>query len=137
MHSSRVATMTRLAPVLKIIFHQCVISCTCFKTEPSELDWLEVHVYYTLMKNIPRTGASLAYDLRIFSSDVHIQHVQYDLNGVSLAGRWWPAYSLMFTRIALILFSRFRSRATSTIYNKAKKNKKKNTKHNAFDEAIR
>ena len=43
---------TRLAPVPKTIFHQCVKSYTCsqsnsdgsvlFKTEPSELDWLQV-----------------------------------------------------------------------------------------------
>ena len=42
----------RLAPVLKTIFHQCVISYTCsqsysdgsvLKTEPSELDWLQVY----------------------------------------------------------------------------------------------
>ena len=40
----------RLAPVSKTIFHQCVISYTCsqsnsddsVKTEPSELDWLQV-----------------------------------------------------------------------------------------------
>ena len=44
--------MDRLAPVLKTIFHQCVISYTCsqsysdgsvLKTEPSELDWLQVY----------------------------------------------------------------------------------------------
>ena len=47
----------RLAPVLKTIFHQCVISYTCSqsnsdgsKTEPSELDWLQVYDD-TLMKN--------------------------------------------------------------------------------------
>ena len=41
----------RLAPVLKTVFHQCVISyilvasltlMALFKTEPSELDWLQV-----------------------------------------------------------------------------------------------
>ena len=47
----------RLAPVLKTIFHQCVISYTCSqsnsddsKTEPSELDLLQV-CYDILMKN--------------------------------------------------------------------------------------
>ena len=42
---------SRLAPVLKIIHHQCVISYTCSKsnsggcvlTEPSDLDWLQVY----------------------------------------------------------------------------------------------
>ena len=52
----------RLAPVLKTTFHQCVISYTCsqsnsdgsvLKTEPSELDWLQVL----------RTGASLTSTL--------------------------------------------------------------------------
>ena len=50
-------TGIRLAPVLKTIFHQCVISYTCSqsnsdgsKTEPSELDWLQVYDD-TLMKN--------------------------------------------------------------------------------------
>ena len=46
-------SLLRLAPVLKTIFHQCVISYTCslsnsdgsVKTEPSELDWLQVYVY--------------------------------------------------------------------------------------------
>ena len=42
----------RLAPVLKTIFHQFVISYTCsqsnsdssvLKKEPSELDWLQVY----------------------------------------------------------------------------------------------
>ena len=37
----------RLATVLKTIFHQCVISYTCSqsnsKTEPSDLDWLQVY----------------------------------------------------------------------------------------------
>ena len=46
-------SVIRLAPVLKIIFHRCVISYTCSqsysdgsvlrKTEPSELDWLQVY----------------------------------------------------------------------------------------------
>ena len=46
--------MARLAPVLKTIFHQCVKSYTCsqsktltalfyFKTELSELDWLQIY----------------------------------------------------------------------------------------------
>ena len=34
--------LSRLAPVLKTNFHQCVISYT-FKTEPSELDRLQVY----------------------------------------------------------------------------------------------
>ena len=44
---------SRLAQVLKTIFHQCVISYTCSQsnsdgsveliTEPSELDWLQVY----------------------------------------------------------------------------------------------
>ena len=40
----------RLAPVLKTIFHQCVMPYTCSQsisdgsvTEPSELDWLQVY----------------------------------------------------------------------------------------------
>ena len=42
---------SRLAPVLKTIFHQCAMSYNCslsnsdgsvLKTEPSELDWLQV-----------------------------------------------------------------------------------------------
>ena len=40
----------RLAPDLKTIFHQCVISYTCSQSksdgsglEPSELDWLQVY----------------------------------------------------------------------------------------------
>ena len=42
----------RLAPVLKTIVHQCVISYTCSQsnsdgseteTEPSELDWLQLY----------------------------------------------------------------------------------------------
>ena len=50
----RKRTVLRLAPVLKTIFHQSVISYTCsqsnsdgsvlrLKTEPSELDWLQVY----------------------------------------------------------------------------------------------
>ena len=46
--------LSRLAQVLKTFFHQCVISYTCsqsnsdgsvlsLKTEPSELDWLQVY----------------------------------------------------------------------------------------------
>ena len=54
-NSLRVNTINptiRLAPVLKTIFHQCVISYTCsqsnsdgsvLKKEPSELDWLQVN----------------------------------------------------------------------------------------------
>ena len=41
----------RLAPVLKTIFHQCVLSYTCSQSnsdgsesEPSELDWLQVYM---------------------------------------------------------------------------------------------
>ena len=45
------SSVTRLAPVFKTIFHQCVISYTCSQsnsdgsvlTEPSELDWLQVY----------------------------------------------------------------------------------------------
>ena len=50
---NQVADKDRLAPVLKTIVHQCVISYTCsqsnsdgsvlYKTEPSELDWLQVY----------------------------------------------------------------------------------------------
>ena len=46
----------RLAPVLKTIFHQCVISYTCSQSNSdgsvlsSELDWLQVYDD-TLMKN--------------------------------------------------------------------------------------
>ena len=49
---------TRLAPVIKTIFHQCVISYTCSQSnsdvsvlEPSELDWLQVYDIDTLVKN--------------------------------------------------------------------------------------
>ena len=65
----------RLAPVLKTIFHQGVISYTCSQsnpdgsilrngstgiiTEPSELDWLKSIWYGTLMKIALRTGASV------------------------------------------------------------------------------
>ena len=38
-------TYTRLAAVLKTIFHQCVISYTCSQSnsDGSELDWLQVY----------------------------------------------------------------------------------------------
>ena len=62
----------RLAPVLKTICHQCVISYTCsqsisdgsvFTTEPSELhvDWLLVYdmIGHIDEKIVLRTGASL------------------------------------------------------------------------------
>ena len=47
-----ISLISRLAPVLKTIFHQCVISYTCSQSnsdgstqrvEPSELDWLQVY----------------------------------------------------------------------------------------------
>ena len=60
-------TITRLASVLKTIFHQCVLSHTCsqsnsdgsVKTEPSELDWLQVYDRTHWWKIVLRTGASL------------------------------------------------------------------------------
>ena len=50
----KISQTCRLVPVLKTIVHQCVISYTCsqsnsdgsvlsLKTEPSELDWLQVY----------------------------------------------------------------------------------------------
>ena len=58
----------RLAPALKTIFHQCVISYICsqsnsdgsvLKTEPSELDWLQVYGMTHWWKIVLRTWASL------------------------------------------------------------------------------
>ena len=50
----KISQTCRLVPVLKTIVHQCVISYTCgqsnsdgsvlsLKTEPSEVDWLQVY----------------------------------------------------------------------------------------------
>ena len=71
--------LTRQAPVLKTIFHQCVISNTCsqsntngsvrlatsiwYKTEPSQFDWLQVYDMTHWWKIVLRTGASLPFDL--------------------------------------------------------------------------
>ena len=62
--------MSSLAPVLKTIFHQCVVLYTCsqshsngsvLKTEPSELDWLQVYDIASWWKIVLRTGANLGY----------------------------------------------------------------------------